>query len=520
MQCALGMFRKALLLTVFILFVINPSESFAKKIVYIPIDDRPVCLKYTVDAVEASGYEVVTPPLEILASRGKDGDPEAIWKWLVENTKDAKAVVIASDSLIYGSLVQSRTHHLSEKTINQRINKLKELKKIAPRLKVYCFSSLLRTPMQSYGNVEPPYYEQYGAWFFRLGELQDKIEIFGDNYLDDTEIKNLKELIPEEYQKDWFERRKKNLNANIALSELARKKFFHYYAVGKDDHAPLSQTHIEARELSAKTTDIPSARMQIIPGIDQIGIIMLVRAITEDTWTPKYVATVYAEGRGPLTVPLYSDQPVGESINAQIMATGAIYTNDLDRADLVFVTNTPSDGINKESTHPENLPFSSPANRRLVSQIKELCLQKPVALADVAYANGADNGFMHELYKQKAIFPLTSYAAWNTADNSIGFALAFGLLAKNQTAENREKLLKIRLLDDWYYQSNVKFELTDYFEKNNYNIYYLNKQEDMATKLLDKKMHEFNLSHGSLIENKFTVTFPWNRLFEIEVDIK
>lgn len=518
MQLLTNRYKILAFLFLFILF--NPYVGFAKKIIYIPIDNRPVCLKYPVNAINAYGYNIITPPETMLSSREKGGDPEKLWDWLLKNSKDADSIVIASDSLIYGGLVQSRTHFLAQETILARINKLKDLKKISPKLKVYCFSSLLRTPRQSFGNVEPPYYEQYGSWFFRLGELQDKTEIYGYDYLDATEIKNLTELIPQEYYKDWFDRREKNLSAHFALAELARNKFFHYYAVGKDDHAPLSQTHMEARKLKEYTSDISSARFHIIPGIDQVGILLLVRAINEDTWTTPYIHTVYAEGTGPLTVPLYSDETIGESVQVQIMAAGAYTTSEPEKADLVLVLNTPVGGINKEAINPENQPFSSPENRRLISKIIEFSKEHPVALADVAYANGSDNGFMHELYKQNSIYALTSYAGWNTADNSIGFALTFGLLAKKQKPVDHMKILQTRLIDDWYYQANVRQNITREFKTEGYNIYYLDKQQDMATKILLKDLNEFNKKYGNFIKSDFSADFPWNRLFEIDVEVK
>lgn len=46
---------------------------------------------------------------------------------------------------------------------------------------------------------------------------------------------------------DWLQRRLKNYHVNKSLTELTAKYRFHYLAIGKDDNAPLSATHMEAR---------------------------------------------------------------------------------------------------------------------------------------------------------------------------------------------------------------------------------------------------------------------------------
>lgn len=501
-------------------FLLVPTEVFASKIIYIPLDNRPVSLDYVVDTVQTADIKIVSPPEELIATRNSDGQPDELWQWLLKNAKNAQSAVISTDALIYGGLVPSRTHHLSAEVIASRVNRLKELKNKFPQLKIYCFSSLLRTPRQSFGNVEPHYYEEHGADFFRLGELLDKQEVHGPDALDQIEIKNIIELMPEEHYDDWFERREKNYQANLQLADLARKRFFHYYAIGKDDNAPLSQTHIETRKLLEETKDISSARLQIIPGIDQISILLLVRAINERTWTQPYVYTFYADGAGASTIPLYSDQTVGESISAQILATGGLPTLNMEQADLILVVNTPFNGVTLEATHPQNLAFISERERKLANDVKKLLKEgKPLALADVAYANGADNGFMKELYLNNLLYSLTSYAGWNTADNSIGSALAQGLLSKHHSNEESKRFIQIRLLDDWYYQANVKKQLTEYAVEENINIYHLDNQAKNANQWLKYLMKQFNDEYCDLKIDHYSAELPWNRLFEVYIKI-
>ncbi len=501
------------------LFLSCQSFAAAKTLLYVPLDNRPVCLKYSVDAIESSGYKTITPPLSLISSRYQSGDPELLWQWLLKNAKSADAAVIAVDSLVYGGLVPSRTHHLPSETIAARINRLKELKTSYPQLKLYCFSTLLRTPIESAGGVEPPYYEEYGANLFRIGELMDKMEIYGYNYLDQTEVNNLTELTPPEYYKDWLERRQKNLTGHFQLAGLSRERYFHYYAIGKDDNAPLSQTHRETRVLLAKTADISSARLQIVPGVDQLGLLLLVRAINESNWRQPYIYPIYATGTGAHTIPLYSDQTVGESVNTQILAANGLPSSNIDKAELFLFVNTPPNGVTKEAIHPENLYFASKENKLMALELKNiLTLGRPVALADVSYANGADNGFMHELYQNGLIPRLSAYAGWNTADNSIGYAIATGLLSPRLTPEKRRQALNTRLVDDWYYQANVRSILKNNFGK--INQYDLGKQKTATVKALYKELQLLGAKYPKLGVTVTAADFPWNRLFEVYVETK
>ena len=52
-------------------------------ILYVPLDNRPVCLSYAVATMEKAGWEVKTPPLEYIAGVEKGGDPEALFAWLL-----------------------------------------------------------------------------------------------------------------------------------------------------------------------------------------------------------------------------------------------------------------------------------------------------------------------------------------------------------------------------------------------------------------------------------------------------
>ena len=120
-----------------------------------------------------------------------------------------------------------------------------------------------------------------------------------------------------------------------------------------------------------------------------------------------------------------------DSIAHQIIVLGAKETSNKEKADLILAVNTPFNGVFQDSTSNENAPYGSEANKKFAKELSALTKVHPVALADISYANGSDNGFMLELENRNLLPSFAAYSGWNTADNSIGFALAQGVLAKN-----------------------------------------------------------------------------------------
>ena len=62
---------------------------------------------------------------------------------------------------------------------------------------------------------------------------------------------------------------------------MAQRDGFHFLAIGKDDDAPLSQTHMEARILENLGNGMNKKQFQIVPGVDQLGLTLVTRAINE-----------------------------------------------------------------------------------------------------------------------------------------------------------------------------------------------------------------------------------------------
>lgn len=497
-----------------------------EKILYIPHDSRPIVHKQTIEILGKAGIEVIAPPAELLGNRENLGDPDLLWDWLNKNakTKNLTAAVISSDALLYGSLVGSRKHDYDGDEILARADLFAEFRKKHKKLPLYVFGSIMRTPRTGLasGYEEPDYYRYYGTNIFRLTELMDKQELEGLTPRETKEFNFLQRLIPQKAIEDWMGRREKNFSANKKLIDYARDKTFDYLLLGRDDNAPFSQTHNEGRKLLQYGERIGGNKFLTTAGIDEIGLVLLTRAVNKNTNTSPKIFVQYNTGRGGRTIPAYSDEMIDDSIHAAIHATGSILTDDASRADFILAVNTNPDGVTFEADDDINDGTARSGTKYFVDNIQEnISNGRKVIVADVAFANGSDNALMNQLRQRGLLFKLNAYAGWNTPTNSSGFSLSTGILSARMNENQINELLLRRYLDDWAYQANVRKigakQLNWIAGDGRYEV--LDDKRDSAADEVSALLESFakrNLPDFTGRE-KIRVRFPWNRMFEADI---
>jgi hypothetical protein len=491
------------------------------KIIFVPQDNRPISDQQTAEVVRKLGYEVVVPPKEMLGGRSDLGHPDELWQWAEENAKDADAAVFSSDAMIYGSLVASRKHNYEKQQVLERADRFAQFRKKHPKLKMYAFGSIMRTPRtgEASGSEEPGYYANYGSDIFRYTALTDKKEMGGLTKRETKEYSFLTELIPKQAMRDWMNRRQKNFVVSSYLINITRQGAFDYFVLGRDDNAPYSQTHMESRKLAKAGADLGQAKFQAMAGIDEIGLLLLTRAVNDLTHTVPFVDVIYNWGAGANTVPSYSDEPIADSIRSHTVAAGGMIVSSPRKADVVLLVNTNPSGKTGEANERSNDGTPRDGTKYFAGLVSESVeAGYPVALGDIAYANGADNALMAELKNRGLLFKLRAYAGWNTATNSTGFVLGTGMLASRMTDEARDSLLLMRYMDDWAYQANVRQVLGRQLGWLRGSGAYASLDgkllavEARATRMM-RRFADDNLPPLDELRS-FEITFPWNRMFE------
>lgn len=427
------------------------------KICFVPIDNRPVCYSLAKDiAAIDEDIELLTPPREFLGDLTKSARVNEILDWL-ENIPACDAMVLSLDTIAYGGLIPSRRSPDSLEEIKARLNRLKPLLK---NKKVYAFSSIMRISNNNYNEEEKEYWKDWGK------------KIFEYSY------SGVNDGIPRAILDDYLATRKRNFEINKTYLNWGLNTLI----FSKDDCAPKGFNVDEARELErlgAKTKT----------GADEIPLTLLARAIEKEI----KVFVEFTEPDYKDCISNYEDVSIEKSVQGQLELGGFTQVLTREEADIILVVNNfverQGEHVMGWTTQPFRKTFTPP--------------DKPYAVADVRYANGADNDFVVQILQD---FPAYGYAGWNTSANTLGSLLAGVKVkwnAKKYSDKAFRKLQMIRLLDDWAYQANVRIngetpQLEDLMKP----------YEERLTRYLEFKP-----------VNPITYSYPWKRSFEIEVSL-
>lgn len=524
--------KQLLCLFLMMIVVYVPNVVFAslnKTIIFVPHDNRPISFKQTADNIRDLGYEVLTPPEELLGNRENPyAKPEELSKWVIENAKKADAAVISSDSMVYGSLVASRKHNLSEVVVLARVHNFEKIHQANPNMKLYVFGSIMRTPQTSEasGSEDANYYAQYGTDIARYTALTDKLEQDGLTHKERKQLQQYEQKIPKAALDDWLSRRQGNFLVSKNLIDLARNDVITYLALGCDDNAKYSQTNKERRALDNYGSDLGELKYQSVAGIDEIGYVLLTRAVNNLQGDIPFVSVHYAKGTGENTIPAYSNEPIKNSIATHIKMAGGMKVNSDKRADLVFMVNTNFDGTTGAANDLNNVYIPNENIIDFVNMVDEAVqANKKVGIGDITFGNGSDNALMFSLYGKNLLDKLNAYSGWNTPTNSTGYALAMGMGANYTDRVGILKMLEVRYLDDWLYQANIRQAVANRLNSMPGEGDYGNTKtrtlpaEKLATEALQKMIADYGLEkfEGQSYVADAQIRFPWQRMFEADI---
>lgn len=492
----------------------------AETVLYVPQDDRPVSLQYTVDTAKAAGMTVLTPPQNLISGKTYKGQADQIWNWVEQNAGRADVMVLSTDTLIYGGLVDSRKHNLPLSTLENRLKRIEALKANHKNTRIYGFGTVMRSPRASGGGTEPSYYADYGPTIFQIAALQDKLDAGTLTQAETQKLMSLQASVPVEYLQDWFSRRQKNMQINKGLIDEARKGVFEYFALGHDDTSQLSQSALEGRYLSQYSKGIPRTQYGSFPGADQLGLLLMARSRTDESVEKPTFSIIYPLGGAGKTLPGYEDQTIDKTIAEHVEAVGGTMTT-AGKPTVLLAVNTPLSTSTSESEAFGNLPMVSQATNAFVDRIQQATEQGvTVSVADIAYNNGSDNTLVGAMYKRDILYKIGAYNGWNTASNTVGYAIAQGLLLKSMSPEGHRDMLTQQYLDNWAYQANIRkdiYRMQDSIRTD--NVRYSGDLNSKLEEYLQERIQDFGKTYLKVDPRTIKATFPWGRLFETDITV-
>lgn len=469
-----------------------------KNIAFIPLDNRPVCYDLPLDAINCTNdYQIFLPSIEDIGGLYDCANFDNIIKWL-ESLKNIDYIVVALDTIAYGSLVASRRIELTFEEVLERLKVFQNIL-LKKQAKVFAFSSIMRISNNNINEEEKEYWNRYGKKIFDYSFNLHKSEICADADAN-AKFSCISQIIPKEILDDYLNTRKRNFDINKVYLEWLQEGLLDTLVFSKDDCAQFGLNVKEALELE-KIISANKLNGIVKTGADEIPLSLLSKIITENhdikicpIWTSKESINLISK---------YEDVSIEKSVKGQIELAGASVCGDVDNADLILYVNNFEETQGELVMNVDTKPFSD----------KLLHFNKPYLYADVRFANGADNSFVEQILKNDFNENYYGYSAWNTSANSLGCGIFIALIklcSSTFKEENFKKLELIRFLDDWAYQANIRTKIRDNIKN-----------------LSSEKLKEELFSYEKLLKEKFNLdnfnceySFPWNRFFEIRIKIQ
>jgi hypothetical protein len=493
-----------------------------EKIVYIALDERPCNEKFPREIFDNKDLKVVSPSLDIMPYKTKPGNFEALKAFLLEETKDAYGLVISMDTLLYGGLVPGRIHNLEDEVIMERLEFIKELKKINKDLVVYGFQVIMRCPVENGADEEPVYYKTEGRNIYLNGYFKHK-EMLG--ILSDEERKQWNNLnITPEYLEDFENRRRINLKYDVLSIEYTKEEIFDFLILCQDDSDEYGYPALD-QEVAAKAIKENNLRLKVLAyaGADEVGMILISRMLNKIKGKQPTFYIKYPSPSTATVVPCLEDRYLDITVKYQIIAAGGIVVPSIEDADLVLVTLM---GATKMfPTVMENQRDIDVLSNMIETFefIKWAIKRKPVIVADLFFLNAGSVNVLDYIKESNVLMDLAAYAGWNTSSNALGTCIAQGIqfYYTGKTAQHNTFLIK-RYIEDIGYCGIVRKSVTGKLAEYGMNYFNVKETNGIAADLVRKELYEFINTHLKDIAADFemiNVNIPWYRMFEVDFDI-
>lgn len=494
-----------------------------KKIVYLPLDERPCNYSFVKFLTEDNGeIDLVTPKLSEMGDKKTPADYNSICNFLSRECVNADYLILAIDTLVYGGIIPSRLHRLPENELKERASFIKKLKMQNPTLKIYAFSLVMRCPCYDTDDEEPDYYGLVGESIFLYGQNEHKYSL---GLIDKAEYDRVKKSLSrcEQYLPDFLTRRKTNLAVLIDVLSMVGKEI-EEMVILQDDSNPYGFTAMDQKKVRDFITEA-GISIDIYPGADEGGLSLLARVVCDIHKESPKIYPVYAQESCKNFIPLYEDREVYKSIAAQIKSAGATLAKSEDEADILLYCNQPDC-----AAHNIDKPYTAEQDCRdlqsYVAKMKAHILSgKAVAVADIAYCNGADVKTTELIEEQIGLLNLAGYAGWNTSSNALGTVISQSVMHHfyGNTATHL-RFTAERVYEDIGYCAYVRKRVWDFeVEKMGYTYEDTKVARGEVSQRINELLNEYVSAHYPKIAARYEISdccLPWRRMFEVGLTVR
>lgn len=489
-------------------------EKKLRNIVLVPLDSRPCNTQYPLLLTDAAGATLSMPDADMLDHFLTPSDPDTLFDWLKEN-RDADEIILFANSLLNGGLIASR-EAAAYSDVNDRLEKLRAFCKSAGDARITVVQVLPRLIPSQFDDVLAPYTDEltdYGIAWDGADAAGDDAPVLAD--------------VPAEVVANYTGLQSKSADEALALNDMADSGLIDRLIVTADDsavHCPANITFRALQEVKSKSTVLTH-------GADELTMLLMADSVSNSAdATP--VQVIWSDEAAADTVYPYESQTVRTTLSEKMALAGL--TETPQAAHTLYIHASNEDAETTRAAINGNEGF--------------------LAIADIAQTNRGDEALTDVLLSPETADKVTAYAGWNTAANSIGTVCAVirisALLDDADLSEaDRERAFRaleyfraIRLGEDQLWMTELAPDLHRNLVAQGFADIYTVFTDEAAAKSARASLDEawppfetrlaacFNGTHtlslgknslaGKISDFSATPSFPWDRAFEIRLNIK
>ena len=520
---------------------IAPERQLSKKLLLVPLDGRPPCRQFVINAGRIAGFDIVTPPSRLQDYYSQPGDTDGLRHWLQANTPAADGIILSIDQLLYGGLLASREKEKTPAEIQSMLQFLRDLHNDCPTIPIYAFSIL---PRQTPQDTIDGYQERKDllAYSRLRGRQAAGLPV------DTAELTRLKASIPPDSMNRYLTHFKENEELNRQLLQLTKDGVLSQLILGQDDGEPYSIPNIEKNRLRQFMAEQQLTEPQVFltHGADEIALSILAGIQNQQTGFKPRILVRYNDRSTPDRIMPYMAISTEETVQEKIALLGGSRASAPEEADFTLL-------VSANDADTGTMGSRMAVVRQLQSARQA---QQPTALVDLS----------KHFQPQETILPLLidtgyplntliAYAGWNTTSNSIGTALAQASLftaAKRQSTSQDESIgltaanltfLQDRIMEDYFYLKEDIDCINHSLQKAGYtNTADLDLEHNwrwanaMLQQAMKRQLASYKYTKAFRTPVKFTspagnfslmmqdmtvnISYPWPRTFEVWLQTK
>lgn len=411
-------------------------KKLLRKIIYIPIDNRPCNYERIKLGGESMGLEIILPPKSLVATKLDGqmfegdtlnaGNREELLNWLncyhIDHNNEIDAYLLSMDMLYSGGLVCSRDNNYSESSDTNVLNKILNFLNSTSK-PVYIIDTVMRLAATAgFNGYEMSEYEatrNYGAVQRKVASAYSVQSVIDCMRYNINGEKIAHPGLTTTQVDRYIAARTRKIKFTSKLIQAIKNKTNVYVLYGVDDSS--SNNNIQTNEIKYIQDTLPVDRGTIMAGTDELAMTMLARISIDQfaKWTntgtaPKVKITYFGGGENSGAADMYDYNTLKHNVDKHLQASNCNVVTSGEILEVLILTKG----------------YSNTHVTELINKLRfNINNKKLTAVIDGSANTGTLQKELLSLINkgEKLLSNLLAYSSWNTVGNAVGLCLGHAI---------------------------------------------------------------------------------------------